>query len=103
MPQHNINEEVIEKLAKTACLELDSGSKIALIESLGNMVDLFRAMDQIEVCPTKQSDFNQLEYPKVFVGDQCSARAPKEKGPSYSYYDDESGFFTVPKVLSNED
>jgi aspartyl/glutamyl-tRNA(Asn/Gln) amidotransferase C subunit len=102
MPQHNIDEQAIEQIAKTACLELDEKSKIQLIESLGNMVDLFVAMDKIQVCPTKQSDFNQLDYSNILPADQPCAETKKKAGDSYTYYDEKSGFFTVPKVLNNE-
>jgi Asp-tRNA(Asn)/Glu-tRNA(Gln) amidotransferase C subunit len=102
MSQHNIDEQTIEQIAKTACLELNEKSKKQLIESLGNMVDLFVAMDKIQVCPTKQSDFNQLDYNRILPAEQPCAETEKKVGNSYRYYDEETGFFTVPKVLNNE-
>ena len=102
MSPKNLDNDAIHQIAASASLQFSEAACERLYDSLQNMIQVFAQMDQIEVCPTKQSDFNQTTYHCLRSADQPVATTPKQKGKTYRYYDDETGYFVVPKVLNTE-
>lgn len=102
MSPKKIDTEAIELISTSASLELSETAKAELTSDLGKMIELFIAMDKIEVCPTKKSDVNTTTYKKLHANSEPTAAVNKTNGNCYKYYDDDSGYFVVPKVLNNE-
>tara|TARA_B100001989_G_C24497553_1_gene443014 strand:- start:463 stop:807 length:345 start_codon:yes stop_codon:yes gene_type:complete len=102
MPK-SIDNEAIDLIAKSSGLKFTPDENAALTSSLGSMIELFINMDNIEVCPTKQSDFNKTTYQCLRENTETCATTPKNLSSTYPYYDQSTGFFTVPKVLKSED
>ena len=102
MSPKKIDTEAIEQIAASASLELSDAAKTELTSDLGKMIELFIAMDKIEVCPTKKSDVNTTTYQKLRNNIEPNKTIIKTKGPCYTHYNEESGYFVVPKVLNNE-
>lgn len=103
MSPKNIDTEAIDEIATSASLVFtDDIKKAELTSSLGNMIDLFIKMDKIEVCPTKQSDFNKMTYDCLHIADTPCPPINKQSGQCFTHYDIDSGYFVVPKVINTE-
>ena len=102
MSPKKIDTEAIEQIAASASLELSEKAQAELTSDLGKMIELFIAMDKIEVCPTKKTDVNTTTYKALRNHIDPNETIIKTKGPCYTHYNEESGYFVVPKVLNNE-
>ena len=101
MAINKTESDQIRKIARAAALELTPELMSEHANDYGKITELFAAMDKIEVCPTKQTDFNKQNYHQLRP-DNSSPGIEKENGTTYRYYNEKSGYFTVPKVLNTE-
>ena len=101
MAHCTIDIKVVEKIARTAALELDEEMMLEIVSDLKKIAVLFEAMDKIEICPTKLSDFNKINCEDLRDDNTQDADTKADKC-CYRYHDAETGYFTVPEVLNNE-
>lgn len=91
----------IEKIAKAAAIELTPELKEQLRSDLQRVEDVLHPMAAIEVCPTKKTDFRICNYFDL-ADDNHTQSSDKHSGSCWQYFDDSTGYFTVPKVLNND-
>ena len=102
MNKSTIDCAEIDRISKASALELTEQLRERLRSDLSKMDDLFHSMDDIEVCPTKQSDYTDTTC--LSLREDKSTESPnKEQGTCYTYYDNETGYFTVPKVINQNE
>lgn len=101
MDKSTIDCAEIDRIAKASALELTEQLKERLRGDLSKMDELFHSMDDIEVCPRKQTDYRDSACNDL-RDDTEQASAKKNKGHCYEHYDESTGYFTVPKVINNE-
>ena len=102
MNKSTISCAEIDRIAKASALELTEQLRERLRGDLSKMDDLFHSMDDIEVCPTKQSDYTDSAC-NTLREDIEQASVKKTKGDCYAHYDESTGYFTVPKVINHDE
>ena len=102
MANTEINEEILQRIAKIATVIVPDQALPEMSRNLTKIVDLFTAMDKIQVCETKKSDLYEVNYIQLRT-DKCEHQTTdKSSKATYSHYDKQSGNFIVPKVIETE-
>mgnify|MGYP001192400240 CR=1 FL=1 len=102
MSETEISEQILQRIAKIATIIVPNKSQAEMSENLAKVVDLFIAMDKIQVCETKKSDLYEVNYNQLRT-DKCENQTTdKSAKGTYCHYDNHSGNFIVPKVIETE-
>ena len=103
MANTEISEKVLQGIAKIATIIVPSESQVEMGKNLARIVDLFKAMDKIQVCETKKTDLYEVNYNELRVDSCESQTTDKSSKATHCHYDNHSGNFVVPKVIETED
>ena len=102
MSKTSISKATLDSIAKTATIEVPQALKVSMCQDLEKVVELFRAMDKIQVCETKKSDSIEIDYAQLRKDGAVPNQADKSSMATYRHYDTLSGNFVVPKVIDTE-
>ncbi|MEC8882152.1 MAG: hypothetical protein VX737_02570 [Pseudomonadota bacterium] len=102
MAKTEISEEILQGIAKIATIIVPKKSQAEMSKNLTKIVDLFIAMDKIQVCETKKSDLYEVNYNQLRTDKSENQTTDKSAKATYCHYDDHSGNFIVPKVIETE-
>lgn len=102
MSKTEINVEILQGIAQVATIAVPEESQGEISKNLAKVVDLFMAMDKIEVCETKKSDLYEINYNQLRTDQSENQTIDKSAKTTYRYYDNHSGNFIVPKVIETE-
>ena len=102
MAKTEISEEILQGIAKTATIIVPNESQAEMSKNLAKIVDLFIAMDKIQVCETKKSDLYEVNYNQLRTDECENQTTDKSTKATYCHYDNHSGNFIVPKVIETE-